>query len=523
VPHKPATKKAAANAARLRQAEAEARQVAAMVRAAAGCVLWRYDAVSDEYEINPDFGGACLRRPGELIRRSIHPEDAARVQASFQRSLESGAPGATEYRDRAPSGDGWRRLRVTWRGAPARSGAGWDIIGAAQDITELAEARDAAVSGEKAARAAVEAKSLFLANISHEIRTPMNGILGVLHLIKADPPAPERKRLIDQALAAAGGLSDVLNDIIDFSSVEAGRAALAPEAADPAETLRGLAASFQASADAKGVRFSTCFPEHLGWMALDVAHLRKIFFHLVSNAVKFTPQGFVEARLSASGDGEARRLRIEVEDTGVGVAPEAQAGLFERFTQADSSMTRPYGGQGLGLSITKGLVELMGGEVGFAPRQGGGSVFWAEAPAPAASAPAPAAALDEDGWLAGVKVLVVEDNPTNRLIATRMLGQMGAVVSTAANGAEGVAAMERANFDLVFMDIQMPVMDGCEASRRIRALPAPKGKVPIVATTANVMPKELAAYRDCGINGVVAKPISPASLLAEVVKVAQAA
>jgi len=503
----------------------EARRITDLVRQAAGLVVWRYDAAADEYEIDPEFTGAApaVRRPGPEVRDLIHPDDLPETLAELQRCVATGNSGVMEYRDRTSSRPGWRRLRVTWQGVPAKSGGLWDVLGTAQDITELAEARDAALRGEKAALAAAEAKSQFLANISHEFRTPMNGVLGILHLIRADPPPAERQRLIDQALAAAGGLSELLNDIIDFSDVEAGRLALAPEPMDPVEALSGVLATFQGAAEAKGVALAQTCQDGIGWVAADGARLRKIFFHLIGNAVKFTPKGRVDARLTAVGEGEARRLRIEVCDTGVGVAPEARATLFERFNQADSSPTRKFGGPGLGLAVTRRLAKLMGGGIGFSSEPGKGSTFWVEISAPAASPPLAALAADEDAWLAGVKVLVVEDNPINRLVATRMLVQLGAEVFTAENGAEGVAAMESASFDLVFMDIQMPVMDGCEASRRIRAMGLPKSAVPIVATTANVLPGQLAAYKACGINGVVAKPISPAALLAEVVKVAQAA
>jgi len=234
--------------------------------------------------------------------------------------------------------------------------------------------------------------------------------------------------------------------------------------------------------------------------------------------VKFTPKGRVDARLTAVGEGEARRLRIEVCDTGVGVAPEARATLFERFNQADSSPTRKFGGPGLGLAVTRRLAKLMGGGIGFSSEPGKGSTFWVEISAPAASPPLAALTADEDAWLAGVKVLVVEDNPINRLVATRMLGQLGAEVFTAENGAEGVAAMERASFDLVFMDIQMPVMDGVEATRAIRAMGGAAGETPIVATTANAMAHQIEAYRAAGMNGSVAKPLSPAALLAELAR-----
>jgi PAS domain S-box-containing protein len=513
---------------RLRELDHEqSRRVASMVRTTAGVTPWRYDAEEDLYEIDPDFmdesaGRAGDLRSGDSQRRVIHYADLARVVAAWSHTLTTGEPGEAEYRMRIGDKGRWRRTRNTWQGLRRRPNGKWDILGVTADVTEIADARDAALHGEQAALAAAEAKSRFLANISHEIRTPMNGVLGVLHLIKAEPPMTERQALIDQALAAGVGLSDLLGDIIDVSDAEAGRLELAAEPIDPAAQLQGVLATFKPLAEAKGVALEIVCVADIGWVAADPARLRKLCFHLVGNAVKFTHQGRVEARLSAHGEGEARRLRLEVEDTGVGVAPEAAAGVFQHFTQADSSVTRRYGGPGLGLAVTRSLAEQMGGAVGFSSEPGQGSTFWVEIAAPEATPPSATAPDSGADWLAGVRVLVVEDNATNRLVATRMLGQLGASVATADNGAEGVAAMEAGDYDLVFMDIQMPVMDGVEATRRIRALPSPKCRVPIVATTANVMPHQLASYRLNGIDGVVAKPISPSALLTEVARLAGA-
>jgi signal transduction histidine kinase len=505
----------------------QARRVASLVRRTAGVMPWRYDAEEDRYEVDPDFTGQDDRsaadvRSGASQRDVIHPDDSGAVAAQWHRSLSTGAPGEVEYRMRAASESQWRRTRAAWQGVRQGPSGRWDILGVNADITEIAEARDAALRGEQAARTAAEAKSRFLANISHEIRTPMNGVLGVLHLIKAEPRRAERRRLLDQALAAGVGLSDLLNDIIDFSDIESGRVALSAEPLDPREQLASVIAMFRPQAEAKGVALEAEIAADIGWVAADPPRLRKLFFHLASNAVKFTHKGRVTARLSASGAGEARRLRLEVEDTGVGIAAGAREHVFQHFTQADSSVTRQYGGPGLGLAVTRHLAELMGGTVDFTSVLGEGSTFWVEIAAPEATAPEAAADDDGGSWLAGVRVLVVEDNATNRLVATRMLGQLGAEVQTADNGAEGVAAVEADDFDLVFMDIQMPVMDGVEATRRIRAMLGDKAQVPIVATTANVMPEQLAAYRASGINGVVAKPISPSALLNEVARLANA-
>jgi len=369
------------------------------------------------------------------------------------------------------------------------------------------------------ARAGTEAKSQFLANISHELRTPMNGVLGILHLLQTVERRDERARLLTEALASGSRLSDLLNDIVAFSDLEAEGLVVQREPTEVAQVLEAAVGPLRELAQAKGLWLRVQGAANAGVLALDAARFRQLLFSLIANAVKFTDRGGVDARVAIHGQGDATRLRVEIEDTGVGISESAKDGLFSGFAQIDGSTTRRFGGTGLGLAIARRLARLMSGEVGFTSREGEGSTFWVEIAAPAC-AEKPDTDDKEAGWLQGLRVLVVEDNPTNRLVATAMLSQLGAEVVTAEDGAQGVEAAAREVFDLIFMDIQMPVMDGIEATRRIRAMPAPICATPIVATTANVLSSQLQIYRDAGMNGCVAKPISPTALLSELSRLA---
>ncbi len=501
----------------------EAREAAAMLAATAGVTVWRYDPDSDDYQINPDFTRSSpsraprLHRRGGEVRNTVHRSDAIQFFEAWGRTLATGEPGTMTYRERTKSGD-WRHMRVAWKGARQMPSGRWEIVGIAQDVTELVASRDAARVGEQAALAAAQAKSQFLANVSHEIRTPMNGVLGLLRMIESAPSAEARGGFLEQALASGVALSDLLNDIIDYADIETGRVELAPEPIDPVAEVETVLRLLEPQAKAKGLELRAELTAGAGIVSIDPRRWRKMVHHLIGNALKFTERGSVTVRLAAVGEGDGRRLRLAVEDTGVGVPADVQAGLFERFWQADGSATRRFGGLGLGLAITRQFAELMEGATGFASREGEGSRFWFEIAARPASAGA--ATPLPSTWLSGLRVLVVEDNPVNRQVATHILGLLGAEVETAEDGAQGVAAIESRDFDIVFMDIQMPVMDGVEATRRIRAMAEPKRSVPIVATTANVLPEHLETYRLSGINGVVAKPISPTALLNEVARVA---
>jgi len=439
---------------------------------------------------------------GEPLEHLCHPEDGAALAGRLA-ALRPDAMVEVQARLSARSG-AW-----LWTRGRAGRTPGGDLVLVLQDITEQTR-REA-----EAALAAAEAKSQFVANMSHEIRTPLNGVLGVLHLLQGEALSGEGRRMLGEALSCGQMLSELLNDVIDFSRIEAGQLELTPEPMCLETAVAGVTGLLQPQAQAKGLHLHAVAGP-CGWITADPARLRQILFNLIGNAVKFTAAGRVEARFALRGEGARQRLRIEVEDTGVGIAEDAKAQLFLRFSQADNSNTRRYGGSGLGLAISRRLAEMMGGTIDFESRLGVGSTFWVEIPAPAAQAPAQAPGGERR--LDGLRVLVVEDNAVNRMIATKMLENLGASVETADDGQQGVEAAKRQRFDLIFMDIQMPVMDGVAATREIRGLPGPAGRTPIVALTANTLAHQLAAYHEAGMDGWVAKPVSPTALMLELAR-----
>jgi PAS domain S-box-containing protein len=498
-------------ARRMAEQAARAMRTNDLLREEAGIYVWRFDPATNRYVVDDDLAkagakGTSGRRmlTAEEMTAEIHPDDQGRVSENFVRTILTGEPRVVEYRHFRAEG-GWARLRAAWRGAHQQAGGHWEVVGITQDVTQLAEARDTALE-------AAEVKAQFLANMSHEIRTPMNGVLGVLHLLKNEALSADGRRLLDEALGCGAMLAELLNDIIDFSRIEAGKLDLCPEPVRPAEVLDSVAALLAPQARGKGL-YLTVEAVDCGWALVDPVRLRQVLFNLIGNAVKFTAKGGVTVRLTASGEGAERALAFEIADTGIGIAAQAQDQLFERFRQADGSATRRFGGSGLGLAIARGIAEQMGGGIGVESTPGQGSTFRAWIAGPACAAPTAPAHDEDEALLGGLQVLVVEDNATNRLIATRLLEQLGACVSTADDGAQGLEAASGQAFDLIFMDIQMPVMDGQAATAAIRALDGPAGQVPIVAMTANALAHQVEAYLAGGMNGWVSKPLSPAALL----------
>jgi signal transduction histidine kinase/AmiR/NasT family two-component response regulator len=374
---------------------------------------------------------------------------------------------------------------------------------------------------EAEAQAANQAKSEFLANMSHEIRTPLNGLLGIAGVLARTALDERQGEMVRIMQSSAVALNALLSDILDLARVEAGRVELAIEPFRLADTVRETADLFRLAAQEKGLAFEAVIaPEAEVLVQGDAARLKQILVNLVSNAVKFTDRGHV--RLSVAV--EARDFVFEVEDTGVGFSMAQKDALFGRFHQADGSITRRFGGSGLGLAISHNLAELMGGSLDATGEPGRGATFRVRAPLPPAEAPAAAEEGESEAPNAplALRVLLADDHAINRRVVELILGGAGAQMVSVADGAEAVAAFAAGAFDVVLMDMQMPVMDGLTAIREIRAMEAARRlpRTPIIGLTANVMPDQVQALKAAGADRHIAKPILPADLMRGVAEVA---
>ena len=403
------------------------------------------------------------------------------------------------------------------------------ILAAGVQASMVAESQELmrALSGARdAALAASEAKTVFLANMSHEIRTPLNGVLGLVGALNRTPLTGAQEEMVQLIMTSGQTLERLLSDILDLTKVEAGQLALEAAPFQLGEAVEDAVRLMRVRADDKGLAFGLDLgPGSQAWALGDMVRIRQIVANLVSNAIKFTPQGRVDVTLRVTEAGDERLgVAIEVRDTGIGFDAAAAERMFQRFAQADGTITRRFGGTGLGLVISQGLAAAMGGEIEARSEPGKGSRFTLRLDLPREADPARAAPAraGPGGWRLGgevagrpLKVLLVEDQPINQRVASVILEYEGAEIAVANDGEEALARFEPAAFDIILMDMQMPVMDGLTATRRIRAREEAESlaRVPIAMLSANCMAEHVRAAREAGADLLIAKPVTPDALI----------
>ena len=479
-------------------------------------VISRHAAEGGMTYISPSAKRVFGWEPEEIIgkaRDNIRPEDMPRLIAAITLARQTATPQAVDYR--IVHADG-HEIWVESSLSPFGDG---ELVMTSRDITRRKTLEADLLAAARNAESAAAAKADFLANMTHELRTPLTAIIGFSEVLgRSVDLAPDQARQVGLIREASDTLLSIVNSVLDYSKLEAGGLQFDRQPFDPAAMAASVLGLVEQQAAAKGLRLtldaSDAAPGAQGGGLLgDGPRLAQVLLNFLSNAVKFTDRGGVHVRLTRHPIKKNQRLRVEVVDTGPGVATDKIDALFERFTQADATISRQYGGTGLGLAIARRIVEGMDGRIGARSRPGEGATFWFELDLPTAElAPALEAPSAPDSLERPLRLLLVEDNPVNRELVAALLAPFDVEITQAHDGQQGLAAVQAGAFDLVLMDVQMPVMDGLTATRAIRRLPIPQP--PIIAMTANVLPDQIQRCLEAGVDDHLGKPINTAALLA---------
>lgn len=445
---------------------------------------------------------------------SLHPDDVEQSNAAFQEALDERKPFFAEFRIIRPDGE------VRWLRGAARlleiDGQPLKMVGCNWDITEDIQLRDQLKNERRAAEAANAAKSQFLANISHEIRTPLNGVLGMAQLLRRSDLSTRQEFYTETILSSGEVLLSLIDDVLDIARIESGRVDLERKPFAIGDMVKAAVNTVRAQAQAKGLAVHIDIAKSVDRsVSADEKRIRQVLVNLAGNAVKFTEDGSVTVRVLP---GATNRIRFEVIDTGIGIPADKRAILFERFTQADTSNTRQHGGAGLGLAISREIINLYDGDIGLESIEGEGACFWFELPLKFCRAkPArkrPAATAGENGSDDGSHtILVVEDIQQNRDLLVEALELEGYRTVTAENGAVALDVWRQENIDAILLDLQMPVLAGDEVVKTIRTSQSHNRDVPILAVTADATAITRQNLDDLGVDAHFSKPVNLSELI----------